>query len=1014
MIESVASRIVSPDLVGRETELRTIAAAVNDAGGGRARTILLAGEAGIGKSRILGEALRRASSEAVVLQGGCIGLAEGSLPFGPIVEALRPLLRELEASERHRAEGTAGDQATNRALSAVAAELGLLSDRPSATSPGAELRPEWTRSRMYEAFLDLLRRLAADRPVILAIEDLHWADDSTRELLAFLIRNAQAERLLLIITFRSDELNRRHPLLFWLAEVDRAAGVERIELRRLDRDLVARQLAAILGHSPAPSLITSVFERSEGNPFFAEELIAAGAESHGLPPTLREVLAARLAHVSEQTMQVLGVAAVIGRKVDHDLLALVADLSDRDLFEALQEALSSQLLIVEETPVTERYAFRHALTAEAAAETVLPSQRRRLHVVIAEALEGRPHHHGAEKAGRLAEIAHHWFEARDQPKALAASLKAADAALKASAFVEAYRQYRRVIELWDVVPEPETVTGIDRVELLRRTAQAGQMSGEFMQAAGLLREAIDLLEAAGNSVRAGVFYERLGRALWTSARIDDALAAYQTAMKLVPEEASSADRARVLAGYAQALMLRGRYADSRPIAEAAMALAQSIGLRQIEGHAAATLGVDIAFVEDADAGIELTNTALLIAEETRDSDDIGRAYACLSSILDLDGRIEESLRVSTDGYQRLRELGLAATYGAFVQMNHVDGLIAIGDWDEALAETRAAEPVARGNVRVFANIQLARLTTMRGDFDAAERALDHAMAKLGVATESQFNGPLAVTRLEYALLLGELDDARNIADSAQATLEETEDNGAIASVISRSLRVEADLAERARAARDNTAVEEAADRARRLAGRLRQLDTENLSPGFRKLVQLSIKFGEAELSRVEDRPDPQLWAAAVAAADERPVVYDAAYARYRQAEALLAGRSDREAATRLLVEARASLVRIGARPLLDAVGRLVARTRLALDATNGSTLQPDVAEPAGIAAYDLTARELEVLRLVAAGRTNRQIGEELFISESTAGVHVSRILGKFGVSGRVEAATIATRLGLDQ
>ena len=864
---------------------------------------------------------------------------------------------------------------------------------------------------MYEAFLDLLRRLATDRPVILAIEDLHWADDSTRELLAFLVRNAQAERLLLLVTFRSDELNRRHPLLFWLAEVDRTPGVDRVELRRLERDAVARQLAGILGHSPPPTLVNSVFERSEGNPFFAEELIAAGVESHGLPPTLREVLAARLAHVSEATMRVLGVAAVIGRKVDHDLLALVAELSDRDLYEALQEAVAGQLLVADEDAVIERYAFRHALTAEAAAESVLPSQRRRLHVVIAEALEKRPHRHGAEKAGHLAEIAHHWFEARDQPKALAASVKAADAALKSSAFVEAFRQYRRVLELWDVVPEPETVTEIDRVELLRRAAQAGQLGGEFMHAAGLLREAIDLLEAAGDRIRAGVFHERLGRALWTSSKLDEALAAYRTAVELVPEDPPTAERARVLAGYAQVLMLGGRYAQSRPIAEEAMALAQGTGERQIEGHAAATLGVDRAYVDDADAGIELVERALVIAEEVRDFDDIGRAYACLSSILDIDGRVEASLQVSTDGSRRLRELGMSATYGAFVQMNRVDGLIAVGGWDEALREARAAEPIARGNGRVFANIQLARLYTFRGEFDAAEGALDHASAKLGGAAEAQFNGPLAVTRLELAIWRGELDDARVAADQAQATLEQTQDASALAALLSRALRVEAEIAERARAVRDDAAHAEAVRRAGELLGRLQALDDDALPTGFRNLVRLGIRFGEAEATRVDGRSDPDAWERAAAAADLRPNVYDAAYARYRQGEAMLAGRGSRDEAARVLSAARASLLDLRARPLLDSVDRLAARARLSLEAVDEAPSSPTVL-PEGVAAYDLTAREIEVLRLVAAGRTNRQIGEELFISESTAGVHVSRIIGKFGVSGRVEAATIATRLGI--
>ena len=416
------------------------------------------------------------------------------------------------------------------AHSTLAASLGLLTDPPVAVSAGAELRPEWVRSRIYESVLDLLRELAADGPVVLAIEDLHWADNSTRELLAFLVRNAQAERLLLIVTFRSDELTRRHPLLFWLAEADRAPYVERIELGRLAPAQVARQLASILGQSPGPALVESVYERSEGNPFFAEELVAASAGSRGLPVTLREVLAARLALVSEPTVRLLGVAAVVGRKVEHYLLALLSDLSERELYEAIEEAVAAQLLIVDESTVMERYEFRHALIAEAAAETVLPSQRRRLHVTIAEALQKMPPLHGAEEAGHLAEIAHHWFEGRDLPRALVASIEAGEAAETASAFVEAYRQDERALELWDVVPDPAVITGFDRVELIRRAAHAGQLSGEFMAAAGLLREGVAILDSAGDAVRAGRLYERLGRALWTSGKLNESLEAYLTAV----------------------------------------------------------------------------------------------------------------------------------------------------------------------------------------------------------------------------------------------------------------------------------------------------------------------------------------------------------------------------------------------------------------------------------------------------------------------------------------------------
>ena len=393
---------------------------------------------------------------------------------------------------------------------------------------------------------------------------------------------------------------------------------------------------------------------------------------------------------------------------------------------ALEEAVAAQLLVVDESVVIERYEFRHALTAEAAAEAVLPSQRRRLHVTIAEHLEKTPapgRHGGAEAAGHLAEIAHHWFEARELPRALESAIKAGEAAASSGAFVEAFRQYERALELWDVVPSPEEIAGIDRIELLRRTAQAGQLSGEFMQAVALLREAIALLLESGDRIRAGVFHERLGRALWTSGKLDDSLSAYRTAVEMVPTDPPTADRARVLAGYAQVLMLGGRYSESLPIAREANQIAKAIGERQLEGHSAATLGIDMVYA-DADGeevGVRTIREAMAIAEEVRDVDDIGRGYACLSSALDVLGRTEEGMQVALDGGERMKELGMSVTYGSFVLMNAVDGMITLGRWDEALQIAEASEPISRGNGRIFANIQLARIHTPRGNIEAATR-----------------------------------------------------------------------------------------------------------------------------------------------------------------------------------------------------------------------------------------------------------------------------------------------------
>ena len=245
----------------------------------------------------------------------------------------------------------------------------------------------------------------------------------------------------------------------------------------------------------------------------------------------------------------------------------------------------------------------------------------------------------------------------------------------------------------------------------------------------------------------------------------------------MPESPPTADRARVLAGYAQVLMLGGRYSESMPIAREANEIAKATGERQLEGHSAATLGIDMVYVSpDAEEiGLQTIREAMAIAEEVRDVDDIGRGYACLSSALDIVGRSEEGMLVALDGAERMKEFGMSVTYGAFIQMNAVDGMITLGRWDEALEIAQAAEPISRGNGRIFANIQLARIHTPRGNIDDARRALDHASHKLARPNEAQFSGPLAWTRMELDLLLGDIAAARAVADEVGPILEQTED-----------------------------------------------------------------------------------------------------------------------------------------------------------------------------------------------------------------------------------------------
>jgi predicted ATPase len=286
----------------------------------------------------------------------------------------------------------------------------------------------------------MIQRLATTAPLLI-VEDLHWADRSTRDLLAFLAASLRSGRV--VGSFRSDELDRLHPLRRLLAELARNRRVVRLELPRFSRAELAEQLAGLLGADPSARLVDHVHARSEGNPFFAEELLLAGADPGVLPPSLQEVLLARVVRLGRGTQQLLRVAAAAGPGATQPLLAAVTGLDDQQLFAGLREAVDQQLLVPEPSGGG-GYVFRHALLAEAVYGELLPDERVRLHTALAGALEAGLEA-GEAPASRAARLAYHWSAAGDPPRALAASLAAAAAAERVYAFAEAQLQLERIL-----------------------------------------------------------------------------------------------------------------------------------------------------------------------------------------------------------------------------------------------------------------------------------------------------------------------------------------------------------------------------------------------------------------------------------------------------------------------------------------------------------------------------------------------------------------------------------------
>ena len=995
----MADRVSSPTFVGRVEQLRRLQAALERAAAGAPATVLVSGEAGVGKTRLVGEfSARAAAAGARVLVGGCIQLGEGALPYAPIVEALRPLPRSLEPDELRRLAGPAP------------AELGRL--LPELLGPGdlpadAGVVVGTGQARLFELLLGLLERLGVQAPLVLVVEDLHWADRSTRDLLGFLARNLRQERVLLVATYRSDELHRQHPLRPLLAELDRSGRVRRLELERFGREELVALLAGIRGAPPAPELVDEILARSEGNPFFAEELLAADG-GRGLPPGLRDILLVRVEALPAGAQAVLRVAAAAGRRVGHQLLAMVAGLPDAELLDGLRQAVTHQILVPQ--PEHDAYAFRHALMQEAVYADLLPGERGRLHAAFARALSDNPELSVGPGPSAAAELAYHWYAAHELPQALTAAVQAGQAAMGAYGFAEAQRHFERALELWDRVPEAAGRTGLDRLALLGLAAEAAYLTGEYGRAVALVRTAMQE-PAAATPFRAGMLYERLGRYLWQLGD-DDALAAYEQAVRLIPADPPSPELARVLAGLARMQLLRPRFAEARATAERAITIGRQVGARGEEGHARNTLGSALAFLGQPDEGVSQLQQALRIAEAIDGADDLARAHVNLSDVLLGLGRLEEAVTVALEGAEATRRLGLGRPYIATLLGNAGAALFRLGRWDDAdrLADQALAE-YPSGLAAIWAHILRADLDIGWGSFPAAQEHLATARRlSTQVVFGAQFNGPLFRSLAELCCWQGRPDQALDAVTKALQLLAGTDAVRFVAPLVTLGLRALADRAQLARDRRDDAQAAQTQTAAAPWLERARALTRPPLpgEPHPTPETLAEAAASQAEHARLAGSSDPALWSVAAARWEQRGQPYPTAYARWRQAEALVAG-GDRRGAEPTLLEAYRAATRLRAGPLRQEIELLARRARLALESPTAAPSRP--AQP-GSLGLGLTPREQEVLALVAAGRSNGQIAETLFISRKTASVHVSNILTKLGAANRVEAAAIAHRLGI--
>ncbi|MGW0909544.1 helix-turn-helix transcriptional regulator [Streptomyces sp. NPDC002853] len=987
--------------MGRSTELTTLGEALSRADAEESGAVFLGGEAGVGKTRLLREFLGRAAAGgAVVALGGCVETGADALPYHPVSAALRSLRRQLGAELDAAVAGQEGE------LARLLPELGEMDlDRPETDG----------RARLFELTVRLLERLSTDRTLVVALEDLHWADRSTRELLSYLLRALTDSRLLIVATYRADDLHRRHPLRPALAEYERLRTVTRLDLPRFERTEVRRQLAAINGETPSEQLLDRVFARSEGNAFFVEELARSilGGSPGGLSDSLRDLLLVRVEALPEEVQRVVRIAAEGGSAVEFRLLAAVTGLAEDALIETLRTAVGAAVL--QPSDEGESFRFRHALMREAVAGDLLPGERSRLSRRYAEELEADPTLvRSEERAGRLAG---YWFDARDPAKALPAVLAAAGAARGRHAFAEQHHLLERALELWDDVPEelrrqtmrqgvdgglypamsPDTPG--DFVDLLAAITVAARLTGERERALAICKRALRELEG-NDALRAAWFWTeryQLMRALSRSDGWDEISHALELLEGLPP----SVVHAYALTHAAHWYVVHQPGAKAIEIAQQAVELCRITGAETSGLTARHILAWLTIHAGDVEAGLRQAREVCAQELKPDNANVLLLGFGNLSTALHGLGRYSEAVAVAEEGSGLAERYGLPDT-ASFIDGNLAESLIQLGRWtdaDEVLDRASGRRGVSSRTLAQIAEHR-AELALVRGAFAETLCHLEQSGARTS-SPYPELQHTLAVARIAIALAAadGRILDVRSLLETAVGE--------AIAPGHHRygwPLLYEAAAAEaRAR----GLAVAEPG----RAAAVRRIREAMKGQPEFVPLWAAQSQMIQAELLTAEGHDATARWKQALTATEQLEAPALVTVARLRLAESLIAqgGAGPRASAGELLRQAKAVTGELGAAPLEREITALADRARIPLhqDDTKTASLPPTPA-----AALGLTAREGEVLRLVAAGRSNRQIAEELFISPKTASVHVSNILTKLDASGRGEAAAIAHRLGV--
>lgn len=979
-------RALAPSLVGRSAQLRGLEEHFGAAAGGSGRLVVLSGEAGVGKTRLLAEFLSRVSQDgrAEVLEGLCYD-EDPALPYGPVIEALRGWMRRRGNDV---VAGPAGPWMGD--LARLLPELGQAPPLLGESEAPAQKR------RVFEGIYQVLRPTAAQPSRLLVLEDLHWSDQTSQELLRHLARAIEGDRILIVGTYRKDELHRRHPLTHWLADLSRERLLAEVNLGPLTRDEVAQMMGEILGRAAVPGFVGAVYDRTAGNPFFVEEILKSLMESgemeevmlaaqqgRGLdrlqiPLSVRDSVVGRTAGLSDTTTQVLKFAAVIGRAFDFELLLGLTGLSEEVLLKSIGDLVERQLVAEVKQEGEDRFEFRHALTREAIYEDLLGREKRRMHLEVLQAIEQT---RAFEGNGRVDQLAYHSLKARELEKAAHYAELAGERAARMCAFREAIAHYEVALEL------REGGSPREKADLLDRLGQAAHPVGVSSVTFRYWKEARALYEEIGDGPKMAEMDLRLSRISWEAGDPGAAFVYAQAALAGLEAAEPSKNLAYAYSTLSQLHMLSSRPQESIRWGEKAISLAEQLGDDRTKAHSLNNIGVSLGELGEAERGLACLTESLDISVRLGLAFDTARACNNMAETLVILGRIEQALEMYRLGIRKGEESGADLSRG-FVFGNMGAILIFQGKWAEA------EEVIARGirlgeagmpMALLVAQPQMARLHLARGEFETALGLLEEIRPNVDRGGEFQNLRDVYPLLAACQLRLGRRDEARRTLDRIYEMWR------AVGPIVGGVLMM-------AEAASLYTELGEW-EKAEALVVGLRSVVARSSTPWTRAW------HAEAE-GHLALGVDPAAAAARFGAALEdwntMGLAPSAARSRMRRAQAILATGGDRQAATADLTAAGKTFEGLGARPDLEELAAIRARF--------GMGRGPDRGGGGPLAA--LTPREREVLALLASGLTNREIAGRLVISAKTAEIHVGNILGKLGLKSRAQAAALAVEYGL--